>query len=207
MPRGQAGRKSQTDHDECINGRYLGRCLARDTRCLCATGTAPEYRWGAGIVLLLATVWATLACGWFRLWRTPPGVGNADGWVCVVLSCKGRKLKPEGRKAGGTTRRKATLTGAIAPTKPLTALDVCDRCGAQAYVRVLLANSGELLFCAHHGRQHAERWPRSPSTYRTRATACLSRSRSNQRVKPDRQGRRRQFGHWRRLLCARKRVP
>jgi hypothetical protein len=49
------------------------------------------------------------------------------------------------------------------------------------------------------------RSPRWPSTYRTRATACLSRSRSNQRVKPDRQGRRRQFGHWRRLLCARKR--
>ena len=48
------------------------------------------------------------------------------------------------------------MTGAIAPTKPLTALDVCDRCGAQAYVRVLLANSGELLFCAHHGRQHAK---------------------------------------------------
>ena len=48
------------------------------------------------------------------------------------------------------------MTGAIAPTKPLTALDLCDRCGAQAYVRVLLPNSGELLFCAHHGRQHAE---------------------------------------------------
>ena len=48
------------------------------------------------------------------------------------------------------------MTGAIAPTRPLTALDVCDRCGAQAYVRVLLANSGELLFCAHHGRVHAE---------------------------------------------------
>jgi hypothetical protein len=47
------------------------------------------------------------------------------------------------------------LTGAIAPTRPLTALDACDRCGAQAYVRVLLANSGELLFCAHHARQHA----------------------------------------------------
>src|ERR1700691_5146028 len=50
----------------------------------------------------------------------------------------------------------ATVTGAMAPTKPLTALDVCDRCGAQAYVRVLLANSGELLFCAHHGREHAK---------------------------------------------------
>ena len=48
------------------------------------------------------------------------------------------------------------MTGAIAPTKPLTALDLCDRCGAQAYVRVLLPNSGELLFCAHHGRKHAE---------------------------------------------------
>ena len=47
------------------------------------------------------------------------------------------------------------MTGALAPTKPLSALDVCDRCGAQAYVRVLLAHSGELLFCAHHGRLHA----------------------------------------------------
>lgn len=61
-----------------------------------------------------------------------------------------RTQKPEAR------RRQATLTGAIAPTKPLTALDVCDRCGAQAYVRVLLANGGELLFCAHHGRKHAD---------------------------------------------------
>ena len=48
----------------------------------------------------------------------------------------------------------ATLTGALAPTKPLTAADRCDRCGAQAFVRVLLP-SGELLFCAHHNRQHA----------------------------------------------------
>ncbi|MGH3189670.1 MAG: DUF7455 domain-containing protein [Streptosporangiaceae bacterium] len=47
------------------------------------------------------------------------------------------------------------MTGTIAPTKPLTALDVCDRCGAQAYVRVLLANAGELLFCSHHAREHA----------------------------------------------------
>jgi hypothetical protein len=52
--------------------------------------------------------------------------------------------------------KEATVTGAIAPTRPLTALDVCDRCGAQAYVRVLLVSGGELLFCAHHGRKHAE---------------------------------------------------
>jgi hypothetical protein len=48
------------------------------------------------------------------------------------------------------------LTGALAPTKPLTAVDRCDRCGAQAYVRVLLPSARELLFCAHHNRQHEE---------------------------------------------------
>jgi len=48
------------------------------------------------------------------------------------------------------------MTGALAPTKPLNAMDVCDRCGATAYVRVRLPGSGELLFCAHHNRQHAD---------------------------------------------------
>jgi hypothetical protein len=37
----------------------------------------------------------------------------------------------------------------------LTSMDRCDRCGAQAYVRVLLPSRLELLFCAHHNRQHA----------------------------------------------------
>jgi len=61
-----------------------------------------------------------------------------------------RTLQPAARDEEGD------VTGAIAPTKPLTAMDLCDRCGAQAYVRVLLPNSGELLFCAHHGREHAQ---------------------------------------------------
>lgn len=38
----------------------------------------------------------------------------------------------------------------------LTAADRCDRCGAQAYLRVTLA-VGELLFCAHHARAHQEK--------------------------------------------------
>ena len=37
----------------------------------------------------------------------------------------------------------------------MTALDRCDACGAQAYVRVQL-ETGELLFCAHHARKHAD---------------------------------------------------
>ena len=39
----------------------------------------------------------------------------------------------------------------------LTAADRCDRCGAQAYVRVTLATGGELLFCAHHSRAHSDK--------------------------------------------------
>lgn len=42
-------------------------------------------------------------------------------------------------------------------TEPLTVADRCDRCGAQAYVRVLLP-VGELLFCAHHAREHAPKF-------------------------------------------------
>ena len=48
------------------------------------------------------------------------------------------------------------MTGAMAPSQPLTAMDLCDRCGAQAYVRVVLPGTGELLFCAHHSLQHAD---------------------------------------------------
>lgn len=40
-------------------------------------------------------------------------------------------------------------------TRPMNAVHRCDRCGAQAYVRVLLHSRRELLFCAHHYRQHA----------------------------------------------------
>jgi hypothetical protein len=45
-------------------------------------------------------------------------------------------------------------TTALAP-HDFTALDRCDRCGAQAFVRALLT-TGDLLFCAHHGRQYGD---------------------------------------------------
>jgi hypothetical protein len=41
-------------------------------------------------------------------------------------------------------------------SQPLTALDRCDRCGAQAYLRIELAGGHELLFCAHHSREHEQ---------------------------------------------------
>jgi hypothetical protein len=49
------------------------------------------------------------------------------------------------------------VTTAVAPSAPLTAEDRCDRCGAQAYLRVELHAGGELLFCAHHAREHGDK--------------------------------------------------
>ena len=56
---------------------------------------------------------------------------------------KNRALQPETEMADG----------ALAGT--LTAVDRCDRCGARAYVRVLLPSRLELLFCAHHSQEYA----------------------------------------------------
>lgn len=55
----------------------------------------------------------------------------------------------------GDEEREADVTTAVAPA-PLTAEDRCDRCGAQAYLRVELASGGELLFCGHHAREHGD---------------------------------------------------
>ena len=44
----------------------------------------------------------------------------------------------------------------VLDSKPLNALDRCDRCGAQAYVRAVMANGFELLFCGHHAKKYQE---------------------------------------------------
>lgn len=49
------------------------------------------------------------------------------------------------------------MNQALQTRTPLLADDRCDRCGAQAYVRVMLASGSELLFCAHHARAHEDR--------------------------------------------------
>jgi hypothetical protein len=47
--------------------------------------------------------------------------------------------------------------GSVDTLEPqLTAADRCDSCGAQAYIRVVV-KSGELLFCAHHGKKYEEK--------------------------------------------------
>jgi hypothetical protein len=55
-------------------------------------------------------------------------------------------------------RKESAMTEqVILETTPLNALDRCDRCGAQAYVRATLLNGGELMFCAHHGKEYADK--------------------------------------------------
>ncbi len=52
------------------------------------------------------------------------------------------------------TNRRRSAVNTLTTSPPMTAADRCDRCGARAYIRVLLPAGGELLFCAHHGRAH-----------------------------------------------------
>lgn len=49
------------------------------------------------------------------------------------------------------------MTATMTTPAALTAADRCDRCGAGAAVRVVLASGGELLFCGHHANEHVTR--------------------------------------------------
>ena len=68
------------------------------------------------------------------------------------MSARGSWIKRQGQRPEGEA---AAPGGAPAPSTLINAMHRCDRCGAQAYVRVLLRSHQELLFCAHHYRQHA----------------------------------------------------
>jgi hypothetical protein len=57
---------------------------------------------------------------------------------------------------GHRTEHEEAMPGQVpALTRAMNAVHRCDRCGAQAYVRVLLYSHQDLLFCAHHYRRHA----------------------------------------------------
>ena len=68
------------------------------------------------------------------------------------MSARESWTKRRGQRPG---RENAAAGGAQALTGPMNAVDRCDRCGAQAFVRILLLSRQDLLFCAHHYRQHA----------------------------------------------------
>lgn len=48
--------------------------------------------------------------------------------------------------------RDVTTTTTAAPE--VSPAERCDRCGARAVIRAVMPGGGDLVFCAHHGRQH-----------------------------------------------------
>jgi hypothetical protein len=62
-------------------------------------------------------------------------------------------------------------------TAPLSALDRCDSCGAQAYVRATLA-TGDLLFCANHGARFKEKLAGSAVAWHDESSSLHDEARS-----------------------------
>ena len=65
--------------------------------------------------------------------------------------------KTDIRQTETSAEERATMSTTVIEGAALNASDRCDRCGAQAYVRVRMASGFELLFCAHHGKEHADK--------------------------------------------------
>jgi hypothetical protein len=65
-------------------------------------------------------------------------------------------VNDEGPVPGSDAEKGADVTTTIAAS-PLTAVDRCDRCGAQAYVRATMGSGFDLLLCAHHFHENESR--------------------------------------------------
>ncbi len=71
------------------------------------------------------------------------------------------------------------MTGTVTPAAPspaaltLNASDRCDRCGAQAFVRVVLS-SGDLLFCGHHAKAYEDKLREKAVDWVDETSALLS---------------------------------
>ncbi|OJY50207.1 MAG: hypothetical protein BGP03_12245 [Pseudonocardia sp. 73-21] len=73
--------------------------------------------------------------------RTAQAVVTVNG----LGSCPGAERRETAMQPGTLTRPELTLA------------DRCDRCGAAAKVRAVLPKGGELLFCGHHAKAHADK--------------------------------------------------
>jgi hypothetical protein len=92
--------------------------------------------------------------------RIPPVGRLGSGWTLSLVNedAPGKQLVPRVRLSRTPRKgRGLQMNTAVAPSTPLSAVDRCDRCGAQAYLRVELAGGGDLLFCAHHAREHGDK--------------------------------------------------
>jgi hypothetical protein len=61
------------------------------------------------------------------------------------------------RRTANRQEARPTVSTPVIEDPALNASDRCDRCGAQAFVRVTMASGSELLFCSHHSKEHADK--------------------------------------------------
>lgn len=104
----------------------------------------------------------------FVVWNTrraKPANGYLGNESRVLECWTGYYRAPTRRPIHNHRHREGDVTTTLASHPPLAAADRCDRCGAQAYIRVTLPSGGELLFCAHHGRAHETKLREVSSTY------------------------------------------
>ena len=67
------------------------------------------------------------------------------------------RCTPQHRQDQLIVRKRGPVNTPVIEGPALSASDRCDRCGAQAYVRVTMANGFELFFCSHHSKEHADK--------------------------------------------------
>jgi hypothetical protein len=80
-------------------------------------------------------------------------------------------------KEGQMTHQANGALDALESDLALTAHDRCDSCGAQAYIRVRL-DSGELLFCAHHGKKYQEKLSSIAQSWHDESSRLLQESKA-----------------------------
>lgn len=89
-----------------------------------------------------------------RAGNTCRGVERLQEWAHRVSGRHSKRYRgdPVPRRRETAAMQPGTLT-----RPELTLADRCDRCGAAAKVRAVLPRGGELLFCGHHARAHADK--------------------------------------------------
>ena len=73
--------------------------------------------------------------------------------MCVV----GISMAPATQPRSSDRQEARPTVNTVIEGPALNASDRCDRCGAQAYVRVTMASGFDLLFCSHHSKEHADK--------------------------------------------------
>jgi hypothetical protein len=77
--------------------------------------------------------------------------------MCVVGISMAPATQPRSSARSSDRQEARPTVNAVIEGPALNASDRCDRCGAQAYVRVTMASGFDLLFCSHHGKKHADK--------------------------------------------------